>query len=90
MLRQVAAVVEAREQVTVPAGTYDSLRIAWRYTRYLADWGGGQPYRTSNEPFDVVDRLCWWSIDLSIIVKCDRPSTDDTAWGLVEHVHPGP
>lgn len=90
MLRQVAGVVEAREQVTVPAGRYDSLRIAWRLTRYLADWGDGQPYRTSNEPFDVSDRRCWWSIDLSIIVMCDRPSTAETAWGLVEHARPGP
>ena len=54
------ATVQAREDVTVPAGTYDSLRIVTRLT-----------YR-EHRPDEFSERTCWWSISLSADVRCVR------------------
>ncbi len=53
--------VQHREPVTVPAGTYDSLRI---YTREVA-YGDSNPLHA--RPYE---RTCWWSIELSAEVRC--------------------
>lgn len=52
--------VQQREPVTVPAGTYDSLRIYSRLAAYL----DGSPLTFTYE------RTCWWSIELSAEVRC--------------------
>lgn len=53
--------VQRREPVTVPAGTYDSLRIYSREVAY-------------NESYPLYapryERTCWWSIELSAEVRC--------------------
>lgn len=53
--------VQRREPVTVPAGTYDSLRIHSR----LAAYRDGSPLDVS-----TYERTCWWSIELSAEVRC--------------------
>jgi hypothetical protein len=53
--------VQRRETVTVPAGTYDSLRIYTREALY-SDIDGAE-VRT-------IERTCWWSIELSAEVRC--------------------
>lgn len=53
--------VQHREPVTVPAGTYDSLRI---YSREAA-YEQGNPLDAS-----AYERTCWWSIELSAEVRC--------------------
>lgn len=53
------ATVQARESVTVPAGTYDSLRV---FTREVGYWGGSRDASP--------ERTCWWSIELGTDVRC--------------------
>ncbi|HJV68970.1 hypothetical protein [Ideonella sp.] len=57
--------VEALERITVPAGTFDTLRI--RIEASYSDAGTGWPPST---PYTSVS-TCWWSIQLGRVVKCD-------------------
>lgn len=65
--------VAAKETVTVPAGSYEALRVVTRGAAYV-----GQslvvPIRESDTPFETYERTCWWATTLSIEVRCDRVS----------------
>ncbi|HMO45605.1 MAG TPA: hypothetical protein PKB14_06195 [Rubrivivax sp.] len=54
--------VEGREVVTVPAGSYDSLRIHTREANYGDD--------SESRDVRTYERTCWWSIELSAEVRC--------------------
>ncbi|MGM9490836.1 hypothetical protein ACS5PM_26070 [Ideonella sp. YS5] len=56
-----AGEVQAYERVSVPAGTFDALRIHLSITPLA--WLAGGLERT--------DRQCWWSVELGRLVKCE-------------------
>lgn len=75
--------VAAKETVTVPAGSYEALRVVTRGAAYT-----GQsltvPIRDSDTPYETYERTCWWSTTLSIEVRCERVSVSlDAADGSV-------
>lgn len=58
------------EMVTVPAGKHKAVRVV----THGAEYGGKSavvPIREGDQPFRTYERTCWWSIDLSIQVRCD-------------------
>jgi hypothetical protein len=56
-----AGEVEAYEQVSVPAGTFDALKIHLSITPAVRLAGG----------LERTDRRCWWSVELGRLVKCE-------------------